>query len=95
MRTIATWVKTTQPVIGHWLQGRTEHVTLATRGRPPFQRCDVPNVIEAPRQQHSSKPREFFDLVDATGPGQRRLELFARESRDGWAAWRLEAQAAK
>ena len=35
---------------------------------------------------HSVKPPEFMDMVEAVSPGPY-LELFARTSRPGWAAW--------
>lgn len=92
IRSVVTWVKTTQPVIGHWFQSRTEHVVLATKGSPPWNRSAASNIIQAPRQPHSRKPDEFYRLVDATCPDPRRVELFAREVREGWVGWGLEAQ---
>jgi N6-adenosine-specific RNA methylase IME4 len=44
------------------------------------------SVIEAGCREHSRKPEEFYALVEATSPGSR-VELFAREQRDGWRAF--------
>jgi len=40
-------------------------------------------------REHSRKPEEFYELVEATCPGSK-LELFAREKRPGWEAWGAE-----
>lgn len=48
----------------------------------------VPEVIEAVRREHSRKPDEQYDILDALfGTGIRRCELFARTERSGWDAW--------
>jgi len=40
----------------------------------------------APRREHSRKPDEFYMLVEGLCPGSK-VELFAREKREGWQAW--------
>ncbi len=48
----------------------------------------VPEVIEAVRREHSRKPDEQYNILDALmGPDIRRCELFARTKRPGWDAW--------
>ena len=46
-----------------------------------------PSVIDGVAREHSRKPDEVFDLVRAHAPGLRRIELFSRESRQGFDAW--------
>ena len=41
--------------------------------------------------QHSAKPPEFFQMVEAVSPGSR-LEMFARAQRPGWAVWGNEVE---
>lgn len=43
-------------------------------------------VINAMRREHSRKPEEAYDLIEALFEGSY-LELFARNTRDGWASW--------
>ncbi len=55
-------------------------------GAPLVQRHDQANVVLAPRGRHSAKPGAFFDLIERVSPGPY-LELFARDTRDGWDRW--------
>lgn len=38
------------------------------------------------KREHSRKPDELYDLIEACSPGPY-LELFARGRRDGWTWW--------
>jgi N6-adenosine-specific RNA methylase IME4 len=89
-KTILTWVKS-QMSTGDWLRGRSEHCILAVRGRPLVTLTNQTTVIEAPRREHSRKPDEFYALVEELCPGSK-VELFARQSRDGWQAWGAETE---
>ena len=71
---------------GEWLRGQTEHCLLAVRGKPLFLNGKYSTYLEAKRREHSRKPEEFYQLVEATCPG-RKLELFARQKRVGWEAY--------
>ncbi len=84
-RTLLTWVKN-RIETGPWLRGRTEHCILAVKGHPVINLTNQSTVIHAPVREHSQKPDEFYRLVETLCPG-RRVELFARESRDGWHTW--------
>jgi N6-adenosine-specific RNA methylase IME4 len=48
------------------------------------------NMIETRKREHSRKPDEQYDLIEACSPGAY-LELFARHARPGWTAWGDEA----
>jgi N6-adenosine-specific RNA methylase IME4 len=85
--TIITWVKPGGNGTGWYFRGQTEHVLFGIKGKlgiPADRR--KPNVIHASRQRHSSKPQEFFNLVQEVSPGPY-VELFARNSRAGWDCW--------
>jgi hypothetical protein len=71
---------------GDWLRGRTEHCLMAVRGRPTVTLTNHTTLIEGPLREHSRKPSSFFQLVESLCPGSK-LEMFAREERDGWTAW--------
>lgn len=93
-KTIAfIWVKTTKdgtrPRIGmgYWTRKQAEVCLLFTRGSPRRYGKGVRQIIEAPRREHSRKPDETYERIEALvdGPG---LELFARGNpRPGWTAW--------
>jgi N6-adenosine-specific RNA methylase IME4 len=44
------------------------------------------NMIETRKREHSRKPDEQYDLIQACSPGAY-LELFARHKRPGWTVW--------
>jgi N6-adenosine-specific RNA methylase IME4 len=48
------------------------------------------NMIETRKREHSRKPDEQYDLIEACSPGAY-LELFARHARPGWTVWGDEA----
>jgi N6-adenosine-specific RNA methylase IME4 len=45
------------------------------------------SVIHAPRREHSRKPDEAYELIETAFSRLPKIELFARETRAGWAAW--------
>jgi len=68
----------------------TESCWLGRRGKPKILSHSVREVIVAPRREHSRKPDEFYDRVEVFCPGPR-LDLFGRQSRDGWTVYGQEA----
>ena len=49
------------------------------------------NVAGTRKREHSRKPDEFYDVIEACSPGPR-LELFARGERKGWTGWGEQAE---
>lgn len=93
-RTVAfTWVKLNPTGrgyafgLGYWTRANPEVCLLATRGRPARVGRSVPNLIVAPRREHSRKPDEARERIVALCGDVPRVELFARERADGWDAW--------
>ena len=81
-KSLLTWVKDRMGT-GEWLRGQTEHCLLAARGKPIFLHGSDGTALEAARREHSRKPEEFYALVERVCPGSR-VELFARQQREGW-----------
>lgn len=48
------------------------------------------NLIRTQKREHSRKPDEMIDLIEACSPGPY-LELFARGEREGWTLWGNQA----
>ena len=67
-----------------------EYVVLGRRGRPERLDKGVFEVIVTPRREHSRKPAEVYRRIERYCAGPR-LDLFARESRDGWIPYGLES----
>lgn len=85
--TCITWVK---PSIGmgNYFRGQTEHVLFGVKGSQQLKRKDQGTVFMAPRGKggHSSKPREFYDIVESCSPGPY-LDMFSRAELEGWSHW--------
>ena len=78
--------------VGFYFRNVTELLLFGVRGRlrtlPPGRR--QVNLIAARKREHSRKPDELYEVVEACSPGPY-LELFARHARPGWQAWGDEA----
>jgi N6-adenosine-specific RNA methylase IME4 len=85
--TAITWAKPSFGM-GNYFRGQTEQILFAVKGSQPLKRKDVGTLFTAPRgpNGHSSKPVEFYDLVESCSPGPF-LEMFSRHNRDGWTPW--------
>ena len=82
-KTILTWFKD-RFGFGDWLRCQTEHVLMATRGKPIVQLANESTALFAPVRAHSQKPDEFYVLVEKLCPAPRYCELFARQARPNW-----------
>jgi len=78
--------------MGYWFRGQHEPLLVATRGSfpPPPESVRVSSVIRSRRAAHSEKPEAVYELIEAAYPKQPKLEMFAREARDGWTPWGIE-----
>ncbi len=93
-QTIAfSWVKLAkngQPRMGmgYWTRKESEICLLATKGKPKRYGKGVRQVILAPRREHSRKPDEQYERIEALmGKDGTKLEMFARQSYPGWDTW--------
>ncbi|WP_428031514.1 MT-A70 family methyltransferase [Ancylobacter sp.] len=77
--------------MGYTTRKNAEICLLFRIGRPKRLSKSVAELIVAPRREHSRKPEEFYESVQAFAPGPY-LEIFGRESRPGWTVWGDEAQ---
>lgn len=72
--------------MGHYYRNVVEPCLFATRNNMPTHGKAVANLFSAQRTGHSIKPETFFDVVKSQSPGPY-LELFARQSREGFDSW--------
>ena len=79
--------------LGHYYRHAHELVVFAVRGKARALRHDLVSAFLAPRGRHSAKPSCLHELAEQQSPGPR-LELFAREGREGWASWGDESPGA-
>lgn len=82
--------------VGFYFRNVTEIILFGVRGKNARTlgagRSQV-NMIETRKREHSRKPDEQYDLIEACSPGPY-LELFARGERPRWAVWGNQAEAA-
>ena len=74
--------------VGFYFRNVTELVLFGVRGslRTLEPGRTQVNMVETRKREHSRKPDEMYDVIEACSPGPR-LELFARYPREGWAVW--------
>lgn len=81
--------------VGFYFRNVTELVLFGVRGKnartlPPGRR--QVNIIKTQKREHSRKPDELYDVIEACSWGPY-LELFARGSRRNWTTWGNQADA--
>jgi N6-adenosine-specific RNA methylase IME4 len=81
--------------VGFYFRNVTELLLFGVRGKNartgPAGRRQV-NLLGTRKREHSRKPDEIYDLIEACSSGPR-LELFARGRRHGWSCWGNQAAA--
>jgi N6-adenosine-specific RNA methylase IME4 len=94
-----TWIKKNKKSIntnfwgmGRWTRSNAEICLLATKGKPKRLNAGVHSVIETPIQRHSKKPDIVRDKIIQLVGDLPRIELFARETADGWDSWGNEIE---
>jgi N6-adenosine-specific RNA methylase IME4 len=79
--------------VGFYFRNVTELVLFGVRGKNARTlqpgRTQV-NYLATQKREHSRKPDEFYNIVEACSPGPF-LELFARGTRPGWTGWGNQA----
>ena len=71
---------------GYGTRQNSEICWLGRRGSPRRKAKDVRELIIAQRREHSRKPDEQYERIEALCAGPY-VELFARQRRPGWTAW--------
>ena len=80
--------------VGFYFRNVTEMILFGVRGKnvrtlQPGRSQE--NIISSRKREHSRKPDEQYDLIEACSWGPR-IELFARGQRDGWFSWGNQAE---
>jgi N6-adenosine-specific RNA methylase IME4 len=73
--------------LGYWTRANAELCLLATKGNIKRQSASVHQVIDTPIERHSKKPDIVRDKIVELMGDLPRIELFARETADGWDSW--------
>ena len=92
-KTVAfTWVKKNKKAdswfwgMGYWTRANAEICLLATKGKPTRASSAVHQVVDARIMKVLKKPDEVRERIVKLCGDLPRIELFAREKTNGWAA---------
>lgn len=73
--------------LGRWTRGNTEPCLIAVKGKPHRISASVGQLVFEPLRAHSEKPpivrQKIVDLIGDVP----RIELFARDTAQGWDCW--------
>jgi N6-adenosine-specific RNA methylase IME4 len=72
--------------LGLTTRHNAELVLLAKRGHPKRLAKDVREIIVAPVREHSRKPQQVYERIEAYCDGPR-LDVFPGRPRVGWTQW--------
>ena len=95
-KTLVTWPKE-RVGRGHWVKGQTEHLVVATRGKPTVTLTDQTTLLKGPfhlvrKGAHSAKPIEAYAYFESLFPAPRYFDLFSRyRHSEQWDCWGNEA----
>lgn len=62
------------------LYGYKGHININQKGKY------IPTIVYEKSTKHSSKPKVIYELLESNSPSPR-IELFARNKREGWDVW--------
>ncbi len=87
-RTCAVWDKE-KIGMGYYFRQQHEILLIATRGKIPAPAAEArpSSVIRSPREEHSRKPEIVYEIIERMYPQLPKIELFARNERQGWSRW--------
>jgi len=77
--------------IGYYAKSNLEVCLMGIRGKMKPVSNYVSSVVISPREEHSKKPSVVRDRIVELFGDIPRIELFARDSAEGWDSWGLEA----
>lgn len=87
-KTCAAWDKG-KIGMGYWFRGQHELLFVATKGNvsPPDPEHRVSSMLSYKRTAHSAKPHEVYEIIENAFPNHSKVEIFARNERNGWDSW--------
>lgn len=78
--------------LGYWTRSNSELCLLATKGNIKRKSASVHQIIDTPIEKHSKKPDIVKEKITELVGDLPRIELFARETADGWDSWGNEIE---
>jgi len=85
-KTNLVWIKGSGAGIGWFEKSAHEILIIAVRENAPHPEERPVSYFEEARTVHSRKPEKAYQIIESMYPGNK-LELFARNRREGWDIW--------
>jgi N6-adenosine-specific RNA methylase IME4 len=81
-------------LLSPWTQKTYEICLFGTKGAMTKHKKDntIKQMVKAERLRHSQKPQEVADRIVRMFPECSRIELFARDAKEGWDVWGNEIE---
>ncbi len=74
--------------VGPYSSVRHEILLLCTKGSYPIQNLKLYDSVHTEeRTEHSKKPEFYYQMIEDLYPNAKKLELFARNKREGWTSF--------
>ena len=73
--------------MGHWTRANSELCLIGTKGTIKRKSSKVSQIVYEPIEEHSKKPDVIRDKIIELVGDLPRIELFARQTFDGWDCW--------
>ena len=73
--------------MGHWTRANSELCLIGTRGSIKRKSNKVFQIVDTPIEEHSKKPDIVRERIIELVGDLPRIELFARQTADGWDSW--------
>ena len=90
-KTALFWRKIMSLGMGFWYRGQVEILLMGIKGKLKAFRIQKANFVQTKVRKHSQKPDEFYELIEASNLNPK-IELFARQKRQGWDVWGNEVE---
>lgn len=81
--------------LGHWTRANSELCLIGTNGTIKRKSNKVSQIIDTHIEEHSKKPAIVRDKIVELVGDMPRIELFARQTVDGWDCWENEVKNCK
>ncbi len=74
---------------GYWFRGQHEDLLVGVKGemKPPPEVARISSIFPESRTNHSAKPEAVYKWIENAFPALEKLEMYAREKREGWKSW--------
>ena len=73
--------------MGRWTRANSEDCLLFVKGKPKRADASVPQIVRSRILNHSVKPPEVRNSIVKLMGDLPRIELFARQKKEGWESW--------